>query len=53
VDEHPRALDVREELVAEAVALAAPLDQPGDVGDDELALGPSSVPSTGSSVVNG
>ena len=39
VDEQPRALDVREELVAEPRAVARALDQPGDVGDDELALG--------------
>ena len=34
----PAALDVREELVAEAGALRRPLDQPRDVGEDELAL---------------
>ena len=33
-----RALDVREEVVAEAGAGARALDQPGDVGDHELAL---------------
>ena len=38
VDEQPRALDVREEVVAEARAGAGALDQPGDVGDDELAV---------------
>ena len=53
VDEQPRALDVGEEVVAEAGARARALDQPGDVGDHELAVGASSVPSTGSSVVNG
>ena len=37
VHERPRALEVREELVAEPDALARALDQPGDVGDDELA----------------
>ena len=37
VHEAPRALEVREELVAEADALARALDQPGHVGDDELA----------------
>ena len=37
VDEHPRALEVREELVAEPDALARALDQARDVGDDELA----------------
>ena len=34
--QHPGPLDVAEELVAEAAALAGPLDQAGDVGDDEL-----------------
>ena len=38
VDEQPRALDVREEVVAEAGAVAGALDQPGDVGDHELAV---------------
>ena len=38
VDEQPRALDVGEELVPEAGAVARALDQPGDVGDDELAV---------------
>ena len=38
VDEQPRALDVREEVVAEAGAVAGALDQPRDVGDDELAI---------------
>ena len=33
VDEQPRALDVREEVVAEAGAGARALDQPGDVGE--------------------
>ncbi len=37
MDEQPRALEVREELVAEADALARSFDQAGDVGDDELA----------------
>jgi len=36
VHERARALEVREELVAEADALARALDQPGHVGDDEL-----------------
>ena len=35
--EHARALEVGEELVAEPDALARALDQPGHVGDDELA----------------
>ena len=34
--QHPGPLDVAEELVAEAAALAGALDQAGDVGDDEL-----------------
>ena len=36
VEQQPRALEVREELVAEADALARALDQPWDIGDDEL-----------------
>src|SRR5438876_952127 len=36
--EEPRALDVPKELFAEAEAAARPLDEPGDVGDDELAI---------------
>ena len=36
VDERARALEVREELVAEPDALARSLDQPGHVGDDQL-----------------
>ena len=39
VHEQARALDVGEEVVAQAGALAGALDEPGDVGDDELALG--------------
>ena len=35
-DEHPGALDVAQELVAEALALRRPLHQTGDVGHDEL-----------------
>ncbi len=38
VDEHRAALDVGEELVAEAGALGSALDQPGDVGDHRLAV---------------
>ena len=38
VDEQPRALDVGEEVVAEPGAVAGALDQPGDVGEHELAL---------------
>ena len=37
VDEEPRALEVGEELVAEAHALARAFDQTGNVGDGELA----------------
>ena len=53
VHEQPRALDVRQEVVPEPGAAARALDQPRDVGDHELAVVRSSVPSTGSSVVNG
>ena len=35
-DQHAGPLDVAEELVAEALALAGPLDEPGDVGDHDL-----------------
>ena len=38
VHEQTRALDVREEVVAEAGAIARAFDQAGDVGDDQLAL---------------
>ena len=38
MDEHRAALDVGEELVAEAGALGGALDQPGDVGEDGLAV---------------
>ena len=38
VDEHRAALDVGEELVAQPGALGGALDQPGDVGDDGLAV---------------
>ena len=38
VDEHPAALDVGQEVVAETGALRGALDQPGDVGDDQLAV---------------
>ena len=34
--QHPGPLDVAQELVAEALALAGALDEAGDVGDDEL-----------------
>src|SRR5262245_61109299 len=36
VHERTRALEVGKEIVAEADTLARPLDQPGDVGDDQL-----------------
>ena len=36
--QHPRPLDVAEELVAEALALARTLDEAGDVGDDEVGV---------------
>ena len=36
--QHPGPLDVAQELVAEPLALAGALDQPGDVGDDELGV---------------
>ena len=36
MDEAAGALEVREELVPEPDALARALDQPRDVGDDEL-----------------
>ena len=38
VDEQPGALDVRQELVPEPGAAAGALDQPGNVGDHELAV---------------
>ena len=38
VHQQARALDVREELVPEAGAVAGALDQPRDVGDHELAV---------------
>ena len=53
VDEQPRALDVREELVAEPGPLRRPLDQPGMSAMTSWRSSRSSVPSTGSSVVNG
>ena len=39
VDEQARALDMGEEVVAEPGAAARALDQPGDVGEHELAVG--------------
>ena len=38
VDEEPRALEVGEELVAEAGTVGRALDEPRDVGDGELSL---------------
>ena len=38
MDEQAGALDVREEVVAEAGAAGGALDQPGDVGEHELAV---------------
>jgi len=35
VHEHGAALDVAQELIAEAVALMGAFDEAGDVGDDE------------------
>ena len=54
MDEQPCALEVGEELMAEPRTVGSALDEPRDVGDGELASsGPSTTPSTGSSVVNG
>ena len=36
--QHPRALDVAQEAVAEAAALGRALDEPGDVGEHELVV---------------
>ncbi len=36
--EQPRALDVGEEVMAEPDAVGGALDQPGNVGDHELAV---------------
>ena len=38
MDQHLRALDVTQKLMAESVALVRAFDQPGHVGDDEAAL---------------
>ena len=38
VDQHARPLDVAQELVAQADAAVRPLDQAGQVGQDEGAL---------------
>ena len=38
MDQHLRALDVTQELMAEPVSLVRAFDQPGHVGDDEAAL---------------
>ena len=37
MEQHAAALDMAEEAVAEAGALVRPLDQAGDVGEDEFA----------------
>ena len=37
VQQHPAALDMAEEAVADAGAFGGAFDQPGDVGEDELA----------------
>ena len=56
-DQDPGPLDVAQEAVAEALALGRALDQPGDVGHDELgavAVPPTrTTPRWGSRVVNG
>ncbi len=38
MDEQPRALDMRKEVVAEARAARRTLDEPRDVGQHELAV---------------
>ena len=38
MNQHLRALDVTQELMAETVSFVRAFDQPGDVGDDEAAL---------------
>ena len=54
VHEHARAFEVSEKLVAEPDALARALDQPGTSATVSWRpSGASTVPSTGSSVVNG
>ena len=41
MDQHAAALDMAEETVAEAGPLMGPLNQPGDVGQDEFAVAPA------------
>ena len=54
MDEESRALEMREELMAEAGDVRCTLDQARHVGHGELpCVRPSTTPSTGSSVVNG
>ena len=54
VQQQPCALEVGQKLVPETDALAGALDQARDIRDRELpASGPSTMPSTGASVVNG
>ena len=54
VHQHARALDVTQEAVAEAGALARAFDQAGQIRDDEAPLAARcTTPSAGTSVVNG
>ena len=48
VQQQARALQVAQELVAEAGAFGGAFDQPGDVGDDEALLGRRRAPRRGS-----
>ena len=53
-EQDPGPLDVAQELVAEAPALAGPLDEAGDVGHDELGVVVErTTPRWGSRVVKG
>ncbi len=47
------ALDVAQELVTQALALARALDKAGDVGNDEEYSPARTMPRLGTSVVNG
>ena len=49
---HPRPLDVAQELVSEATALARALDQAGDVGHDEVGVVVELAPRRGSARVS-
>jgi hypothetical protein len=53
MQQHPAALDMAEEAVTEAVALMRAFDQPGNVGEHELAVDTRTTPRPGCSVVNG